>query len=826
MRALGGMDTGGDSGAQAAFAALVGAAACGGALGRPSSGPQAASGGAPDETELASAAAFLAAALGVSEQRALSALEAAGGDEDDALEMLLMEMKVREKEAEDEAYGGYVRRGGAASSSPRYAPTSRHGAGYDDPDDDDEPVRGAVHERLRPAAAKRAAAAAAATRAAAAAKNGGGAGGEKPPASDSEDEGKFSPEILEAAEEARFLLDEAVLPPAPPSESESFLFNLFGGELDVEVILGELRRFKGDVDRAATSLFDNGSSLQLVRRLEMEQAAEERAAAERRAAAAAAEAAGAAVAAELEREAVSELRRKQKKAAAKARKQALHNCGGVGGEGPSSSAAAAAPLQEAEARREGGEESPESGSGGDNDGRPEERQQRLFAPRETVSARVLAQRLGVSEASAQFALEVVEDGDPVAAEALLRSTVLHPERRKKAAAAAKSADEGAGAGAADAGASSSSSAAFARETGSEELQLDDGWQRVPRKDEEALRAAAAAEAEERERREAGAALRARLDTAAAARAAAAEEKRARKGKAPVAAAATQASSFSVDPAIAWVAGSTGRASTSQEKKPGPAAATAAAAVAPTLSPAPAAASAASSSSSSSSFLSHNLRLPTSQAPVRAGFHPEAAPVRFREQRARADALFAEFTALLDAARAARKARDAPLAARLQKQAGRLKALWVEETTAATLRIAADRNKKHLSIRPVDLHGQTVSSALDFVNLHLGHELGVHENIAMTSGPVCLRFMVGKGLHSTGGVQKLRGPVTELILETGFLRATEVKWEPQCASVEVTLAPDSLTAERRKELLENLPYAFEDVKAKYCGRGGHDDNGGR
>ena len=795
----------------------------------------------PAELELASEpAAFLAAALGVSEGRALAALEAAGGDEDDALEMLLMEMKVKEREAEEAAYGLPPPRcpgqgpptAAAALVEPRRRPSEDSESGGDDDDDDD--VRGNAHRRLRRAAKAKAKARAAtdakaaAARAAAAAKAAAESGRGVCPNLLAGSPGAAHPPPVATTIASSRPADAAPASPAssapapapPRSDAERFLLDLFGGELPEEVIFGELRRFEGDVDRAATSLFDHGPSLKLAHRLEKEKEAEERAAQER---AAAAEAKG------------QKAQAKKQKAAAKKKKPPAVRSS-------SSSVATASSFsthengcllgEEAEVPRESeAEESASEESAGEDP-----RQQRFRAPAEGATARDLALRLGVTEAAAQFALEVVEDGDPVAAEALLRSTVLHPERKGRARASA-----------ADAGAqsprpaSSSSSAAFDRER-SPELDLGGGWQTVT-KDEAALRAAAAARAEERERREAAAALRARLDSAAAARAAAAEEKkRAKKGKAPVATAAAAPGSSSsssasssaplVDPAIAWVsraaaAGPLAPASPARKARPGAAAATSAStAPAP---PAPAAAAAAARARArappSPDSDSDGVDLPTSAAPSDAGgFHRDAAPVRFREQHARGDMLFSEFLGVLDAARAARAAGDAELGSRLLARSRALKERYDRERKEAAARIAAERNRLHTSTRSFDLHGQTVPDALDFVASHLRHELEVPELIARTCGPVSLRFMVGKGNHSRGGVSRLRGPVAGLILETGFSKEREVRWEPHFATVTVTV--ESLAPERRRELLDNLGPAFELVKAKYCGRGGSDGNNGR
>ena len=83
-------------------------------------------------------------------------------------------------------------------------------------------------------------------------------------------------------------------------------------------------------------------------------------------------------------------------------------------------------------------------------------------------------------------------------------------------------------------------------------------------------------------------------------------------------------------------------------------------------------------------------------------------------------------------------------------------------------------------------------------------------------PLEVHLMVGKGLHSAGGVHRLRAPVVALALETGFVRGREVGWDEQFGVVVVRLLP-SLTPERRAEMLEALPGALERVMAKYCGR---------
>ena len=214
--------------------------------------------------------------------------------------------------------------------------------------------------------------------------------------------------------------------------------------------------------------------------------------------------------------------------------------------------------------------------------------------------------------------------------------------------------------------------------------------------------------------------------------------------------------------------------------------------------------------------------PSSSLLSAGGFHRHTKPARFDEEHARGNELYADWMRLIDGARAARASGDASLSARLLRQAARTKQLHEEERARANMRIAAERNKRHVATRPCDLHGQTVASALEIVAPFLEHELDVPHILAQTCGPVSIQFMVGKGNHSKGGVQKLKEPVERLVLETGFVKGREVTWDTKVGAVTVIVT--SLTPERRADMLENLPGAVEVVRAKYCGGHGRDQNG--
>ena len=241
-------------------------------------------------------------------------------------------------------------------------------------------------------------------------------------------------------------------------------------------------------------------------------------------------------------------------------------------------------------------------------------------------------------------------------------------------------------------------------------------------------------------------------------------------------------------------------------------------------PRPAAAAAAADASApaedhrrrdASSFDSE-VDIPVSRVPVRAGFHPNAAPVRFKEQHAESAAHWREYARLAREARAARKEGKTAVAKLLTDRANDAHTLHKAEKERASRRIAAERNRLHESMRVLDLHGHTVDGALEHVAEYLRHELSVSELIASTSGPVSLNFMVGKGKHSKGGVPKLKTPVGRLVLETGFLAGEELSWEPDEAAVTVKVA--DLTRARREQVLARLPVALDYVNAKYCGPG--------
>ena len=319
----------------------------------------------------ASAAAFLAAALGVSKKEALRALEISQGDEDEALEILLMDMKLAEEREEEEAYGY---------------------SGFDEFANDDDVGFG-------------------------------GGGVEEPfvrepsPPLVSHSPPPSPPRSPRAA--SQLAVPGVPLPELPYqpglSEAEEGLVDVFG-YLPREIVVRELRRFHGDVDRAGTSLVENGESLVLALKLEQDRLEQEKA-----------EAAAAA-------EAAVEAKRRQK-AAAKRRKMVYRS---GGGEDSSSSACAVsasrnrsgggedygALWQEAEVAREEEEEEEGEGEEGNSDDPNDPRKQRFFAPGETTTAKELALRLGCRVREADWALEAVMDGDPVAAEKLLRSSLI------------------------------------------------------------------------------------------------------------------------------------------------------------------------------------------------------------------------------------------------------------------------------------------------------------------------------------------------------------------------------------------------------------------
>ena len=116
----------------------------------------------------------------------------------------------------------------------------------------------------------------------------------------------------------------------------------------------------------------------------------------------------------------------------------------------------------------------------------------------------------------------------------------------------------------------------------------------------------------------------------------------------------------------------------------------------------------------------------------AGFHPAACEVRYDFFHAKSRRLYAEFKRLAAASKDARTSANFALSDELLRRSRAVARQVAVERAKAGREIARERNRKHVSLRVVDLHGQQVPEAIEMVAAYLKNELDVSDLIAVSS----------------------------------------------------------------------------------------------